>query len=367
MRVRRLIHALGFGCLLVVGAEIASRLDDWIRYGTPLLVSPSRERDLVQAEPWGCRGRPGGQFRKWKLDSDGFRETPSGPGVGPHSPRLLVLGASETFGLYESPDQEYPAQLARLLQKKEPCRVINASMAGITLKSLVVYWDHWAGNFHADRVLIYPTPQFYLDNEPPQLPKSPAEKVEDSRPSAAFRPRLLDRGRDLYHQLPEWLKAYREEWVIRREAAGQGDGWLFTTVPEDRLSLFEDDLVRLVAHIRERGAEPVLLTHAASACSPPRTEDETYIRRMRMFFPRATPSTLLAFEQRANDVIRRLAKKEGLFLIDVDRELSGRHELFADLFHFNDAGAAKMAELLADRLPPLGKAHTLVWRGEQRP
>lgn len=354
---RRLIHALGFACVLVFGAELAARLDDWIRHDVPLLSSPDRDRDLMVAEPWGFRGRPHGHFRKWQLDASGFRLTPATV----DEPILLILGASETFGLYESPDKDYPAQLVRLLQHKQPCRVVNASIAGISLTSMIVYWDNWAGNFHADQVLIYPSPHLYLDNESPHLPDNP-QAIEAEQRRTALRPRLLQRVKDLYHQLPAWMQKYREEWVIRQETAGESADWFFRQVPEDRLRQFEDDLSRLVAHVRERSAEPILVTHAISAASPPRPEDQTYLRRMRMYYPRATPETLVAFEQQANDGIRRLAKREHLSLIDADRTLSSRSELFADLVHFNDEGATKMAELLAEHLPPFRRPDALTKR-----
>lgn len=348
MTVRRLLHACGLTCALLLGAEAAARLDDWLRRDTPLLANPERDRDLMQVESWGFRGRPHGRYRKWTLDANGFRITPSAD----EGPCLLILGASETFGLYESPEKEYPAQLARLLQEKQPCRVLNASLAGISLHSLVVYWDNWAGNFNADYVLLYPSPHFYLDTDPPHpLENLPAS--DEAWRGKMPQPRLLERVKEQYHALPAWLKKYREEWTIRRETAGKAADWLFQSVPEDRLHLFEDDLRRLLAHIRARGAEPILATHAISASSPPRSEDETYLRRMRMYYPRATTETLVAFEQQANEAIRRLAKEEQLALVDADRALSGRRELFADLVHFNDEGAALMAHLLVEQLPPL--------------
>lgn len=121
--------------LVGVGAEAAARLDDWIHDATPLLASPSRDRDLVVAESWGYRGRPHGAFRKWWLNAFGFR----GPEIAQQPPsyhiRILILGASETFGLYESPDHEYPARLRARLASSPEIEVVNAAMAGISVKS----------------------------------------------------------------------------------------------------------------------------------------------------------------------------------------------------------------------------------------
>jgi hypothetical protein len=347
-----LLRLFGFVCVILAGAEISCRVDNWIRQDVPLSANPNRERDLVLGESWGSRGRPHGRYRKWKLDGNGFRIIPNLASSQPEEPRLLILGASETFGLYESLGKEYPAQLAQRLQSERHVRVINAAMAGITLKSLIVYWDHWAGNFQAEQVIIYPSPQFYLDNEPPALPVNPQRG--EAEPSVfELRPRLVGRLHDLYHQLPAWMKRYREEWVIHRETTGKDPTWFFSDVPEDRLKGFGNDLRQLLAHVRQRGAEPILLTHARSVTLPLRSSDENQLRGMRMFCPRVTPQTLLRFEERANDLMRKMAVEEQVVLMDVDRVLSGRRELFADLFHFNDEGAAKMAELLAAQLPPI--------------
>jgi lysophospholipase L1-like esterase len=333
--------------VMLLGAEVAARLDDWLRHDVPVLANPERQRDLVVAESWGYHGRPYGRFRKWKLNAFGFR----GPDMllepEPNRTRLLILGASETFGLYESADKEYPAQLGLLLG--DGYEVINAAMAGISLGSMLPYWENWASKFHGQRVLLYSSPMFYLDEEPP-APKDPRVTCPESSKGVEFRFRLAGRIADTYHTLPEWIKRWREQWVIRRQCAGKGNEWLFTKVPEDRLDLFHHDLRKLVLAIRRQGAQPILVTHASSVASPLRVEDDTFIRRMRMFFPRALPETLIAFEDRANDLIRELASSEGLQLIDVDRVLSGNDTLFADMVHFNDAGAARMAGLLAQAL-----------------
>src|SRR5262245_22624560 len=86
--------------ILLVTAELASRLDDWLSFDTPFLANPDRERDLTVQDQDGLHGRPNGRFRKWQLNEFGFR----GDGVRSTNPeiRLMILGASETFGLYES-------------------------------------------------------------------------------------------------------------------------------------------------------------------------------------------------------------------------------------------------------------------------
>ena len=87
------IALLSFGLAL----EAAVRLEDWIRYGTPPFVNALSQSDLITTDSMGTHGRPNGRFRKWTLDSLGFRG-PDVPRVpDPGTIRIVVTGASETF------------------------------------------------------------------------------------------------------------------------------------------------------------------------------------------------------------------------------------------------------------------------------
>jgi hypothetical protein len=57
-------------------------------------------------------------------------------------------------------------------------------------------------------------------------------------------------------------------------------------------------------------------------------------------------SGFLDLDVRANRVIRQTARAEGVELVDADRVLSGRSELFADHAHMTNEGSALMAKLL---------------------
>ena len=50
--------------------------------------------------------------------------------------RVLILGSSESFGLYESPGLEFPAQLASRLRDRGDFEVVNAAVAGMTLATM---------------------------------------------------------------------------------------------------------------------------------------------------------------------------------------------------------------------------------------
>src|SRR5204863_4496985 len=137
---------------------------------------------------------------------------------------------SETFGLYESTDEEYPAQLRRLLPERD---VVNAALAGMTLKSTRIYWHRWASKFEPTQVLIYPSPLFYLNDEDASVQSHDSKTMQPVEQGFGFR--LQDRLREAYRQLPAWIKDLREDWVVRNQTAGKDPSWYYSAVPVDRI------------------------------------------------------------------------------------------------------------------------------------
>ena len=345
----RWLPRLGMLAVFLTAMELAARMDDYIHQGVSLGANPDSDYDLLQRESWGYRGRSGGRFQKWKLNAFGFRGSEISPVPEPGTTRLLILGASETFGLTESPGSEYPMQLQQILERSGRYEVINGGTAGMSLKTMLDYWENWASRFQPHVVLIYPTPIFYLRDEPPSPPPATASP-DDAERQPGFHFRIADRAAGAYRALPISVRNIRRQRIIERELAGRDPAWFFAEPPADRLRMFGDDAGALVRAIRRRGAVPVVITYAMSATSPPRPEDRVDLSSMRYDFLRASPEIIAAFEVRGNEALREVASLEAVPLIDAARELSGRHELFGDLVHFNDAGAAQMARLLADAI-----------------
>src|SRR5262245_65881480 len=101
--------------------------------------------------------------------------------------RVMVLGASETFGIYESDQKEFPAQVAGLLRAKggsPKVEVINAAIVGMTVRSMIPYWRNWASQFRPKIVVVYPSPLFYLEGEVRTVaPQKYISNFESSVPS----------------------------------------------------------------------------------------------------------------------------------------------------------------------------------------
>jgi lysophospholipase L1-like esterase len=349
-RLRTVLFGVVLLSLILLGAEAGSRVDDWIFSDVPFFANPERNRDLTVQDTEGPRGRPHGHFKKWKLNQFGFRGPEIAREPAPGTTRVMILGASETFGLYETEGREYPRQLAEVLQRRghPEVEVVNTAMAGMTLSSMRPYWRTWASPFHPTVVLIYPSPLLYLDDElPGKWTVAPSDPEAERAPR--FESRFLGRVRDDLRR-NAWLRRQRVRLLLALHP-NQADN-AFQGLPQDRLDAFQSDLVELLTAIRAGGAEPVVVTHAHRATSPPRPEDSPDLQAMQLFYPRAAPDLLVTFEQAANQVVVDVGKEQQVRVIDT-AALNGHREWFADLVHFNDDGAAHLAEIIAQDLIPI--------------
>lgn len=351
-RLRRVAGAGALAGIVLFGAEITARADDWIRYGMPFLGTPDDDVDLKLVDSLGVRGRPNGRYLRFRLNNFGFRRDeditlkPT-----PGCTRVMVLGASETFGSHEPPGFEYPAQLERALRQNGGCyEVLNGGVAGMSLRHIRYTWDHYWREFEPDLVIVYPSPGFYLAHKVPSPSREWYLQVM-ARGAAAPRPRLMHRAK-LAIEFPDRWQRRRIQGRIRRALAAIPAESLWHAPPRDRLELFSSDLDTLVAHVAAAGATPVLMTHARRIPDPPAAEDEVLLQAWRAYTPRATTTTLVAFDAAGAQATRDVARRHGALIVDIDCLLSGRRALFSDHIHFTTEGSTRVAAAIAQTLLP---------------
>jgi lysophospholipase L1-like esterase len=340
-------------CVLVVaGAELGARADDWTFEGVPFWSAPSESALWTNTN--GVRhGRPHAQFRKKIFNNLGFE----GPDVHGRTPpgcvRVLFLGGSETFGVPQIAGGHFPEHTRVLLSGKRCVEVLNGAIPGMTVASMIEYWREHARRARPDIVFIYPSTHFYLSEEAPRpapagTPRTTAGASQEhslTLTDSRFVGRLVDAI-----ELPQFIQVRRQRAWLEAQLVGKPADWLFETPPQDRVRLFVSHVEELVREVRASGARVVLATHAVRVAPVPRPEDQEDLFAMRTFTPRATERALAAFPYLANEALRAYATRESLPLVDASKSLGSQRENFVDLVHFSPVGTERMAKLVAAEL-----------------
>lgn len=326
--------------IFALAGEMCARLDDFIAYGAPLWGSYNNER-LYERDQIGQRGKPEARYKKWQLNSLGYR----GPELREGSIRIICIGASETFGLYEAAGEEYPRQLERDLNAyagEEMFQVVNVAYPGETVATSILRAPGIIETIHPRYVFVYPSPASYiwLPWIHPQAAAAPAAAGKGN-----FDFRILDRAHTaLKASLPEHLQT----WLRQREIDADAAKYVvMDRVPEENVLRYRTDLAALVNEYRSRGVEPILVTHANPFGEYPLNPDYGLLTSWRKFYPMLTENGFINMERRMNDAMRRLAAEEHIRLVDAAREISPSRQNFADFCHFTTQGAGLMAKHLA--------------------
>jgi lysophospholipase L1-like esterase len=345
---RTVVHGCCLLLTLLMSVEVSARVEDRFRSGVPLFSTPDRVADLVVQDALGVRGKPNGRYKHWKLNAFGFRGPEIGLSPKPGCTRVMTLGASETFGLYESLGNEYPAQLGNVLRESGCYEVVNGAIFGLTVPDIRKSWNNWTSRFRPAIVTIYPSPSFYLAPSPPG--PAAANTAPFPRPPW-WQPRSLERARDVINY-PDFIQRRRVARGLAEIDAAHDPSWFFRTVPQDRIGRYERDLTALVQDVKASGARVILMTHATGFRRPVAEADMLALEGWRQILGRPTTDVLLEFEAAARDVTSRVAATTGVEVVDVAAQLNGEKQVLAagDLLHFNDEGAMRVATLVKEAI-----------------
>ena len=335
--------------IALVVLELCARGDDWLTWQAPFWGEYDAEM-LFVTDSLGYHLRPNGRFQKWQVNSHGFR----GPEITVEKPagvrRIITVGASETFGLYESPGKEFPAQLQSLLDQQRPGKyqVLNAGIPGISPSRIGHYFETWLRRFSPDIVIYYPTPSFIL--VPPEAPQA-WTRQQESEPGFRFSPRIIAKIRDLYKRIaPQPVQTYVRQLLVERAVRSHPAGWVLASVPPERVGAFREALVGLAQLVRANGSEIVFATHGSRIARGDTKEERALLVAWRNQWPNRTEACLMEMEVRTNEVITELGARHQIPVADINSRIPKSAEYFADFVHFTDSGAALAARSLMSRV-----------------
>jgi len=234
--------------------ELLARLDDYFTYSAPLLSVYSSD-NLYTTDNLGVKGRPNVCFRKWHMNSIGYR----GPEVTPGSVPVLCIGASETFGLYESEDHEFPRELERILNQQsgfEKYSVVNVGLPGEMIRSSNLRVPEYVKNLHPQYAFIYPSVAGYIEltNSLPPGMRGRSANLEPKK----FQLRMAERMFNLFKSLIPmlWQNQLRGYAIARSVRYNPDYSGASLAVEKFRL-----DVAALIAPLKAHGVQLILMRH----------------------------------------------------------------------------------------------------------
>lgn len=138
---------------------------------------------------------------------------------------------------------------------------------------------------------------------------------------------------------------------------------LADNLPASADPLFRERVEAFVDAAETVGSIPILTTFATShgleAAGGLPLDVELFMLRWN---PHLSPDGWLEAVARFNDIIRRVAREREIVLIELEPDLTGRHDLFRDFVHLRPRGHREAARLLAD-----GLARAFAWDRDSTP
>ena len=112
---------------------------------------------------------------------------------------------------------------------------------------------------------------------------------------------------------------------------------------------FEGSVMQFINAVRDRGATPVLCTFAISHSKESELPNDYWYGVLRVN-PNLSKAGWFATIARFNRLLRRIADREDVVLIDVDARTTGHTSYFRDFVHFSEAGHESVAKVIAESL-----------------
>jgi lysophospholipase L1-like esterase len=338
MTTRR-VRWIGYLLLALLTLEVCARSEDWMRQGAAFWKPYSIESVFRHGE-FGREGRPGARFGKWEMNSMGFRSPE--PVAG--KVRVLTFGASETFGLYESPGKEYPRQLEQALQRHgmPDAEVVNIALPGLRVGH-AEYLARAVRELQPTWVVIYPTPASYIETEQPYCGPHAAQSLRIPEPAVQLR--LAGKmGEQAKQVVPPAMAVALKRLSIRLAERHMTP---VDRLPQTAIDRYRDDVACTIDTAEALGVKVVLATHATAFGPDLQPGDGRMLSTWRSYYPELREAGFLDMERRANESLRTLAAQRGLPLIDAAARIPGGRQTFADFVHFTDEGARQMGDLAA--------------------
>ncbi len=301
---------------------------------------------------------------------------------------VIAIGGSATECFYLSDDKTWPHLLGEKLKKKfNPFWINNAGLDGHSTFGHIALLENHVFKIKP-KVVLFLVGSIDIQRENPNpfddrtaLGKLSRHSVKGWLVSAANQSEVFAlainvfryyKGRNMRRPNPIDFKN-RRTLEMSPEIRAQ------TLILDNQRYLlpYENRLRRLILLCRQNDIEPILVTHPmlfgdviddVTRVDLGRIDVSQILREIGAA-PKGSTNGLFQWEQLEmyNDVTRRVGKKEKIHLVDLARELPKSTRYYYDSMHYGNEGAAKVAEILYDRLAPyLAKKYPGHYHPERR-
>lgn len=356
----------------ILTVELCARIDDALKYDAPLWKEYNSECLKSSDNEGISHNIPNAGFQKWQNNRDGFRGPEITPTKVAGTIRVVCLGASESYGLYESAGKEWPAQLRTLLPVNK-YEVINVSVVGLGMGSYETYLNKYVLKFNPDIVIILVNPLFYASSyEKKQAPSVSTNKNEvktSTKKSPSLTSKFLANCRclpkikqvlkqALQSNFPQVLKRYQVQ-TLQKEIRTAELKHLGGNKPKDTVSTasvesFSSDLSRFVSFLESRNIQILLSTYPALIGRDNLASYPDIFLDNRRFFIGFSLLGMVDILEKYNAAIKAVAVEHGALLADSQAVIPKSDRYFGDNVHYTDSGARVVAETIAERI--LGNA-----------
>jgi lysophospholipase L1-like esterase len=308
---------------------------------------------------------PNAKYEKWEINSLGFRGEEINLEKREEQIRIICLGASESFGLYESPNKEWPSQLGEMLKNRFPkAEVVNASVIGLNFKKRKDYVEKYVFPLKPDIMIIF-NQRFVLFIKDFIRGVEKTDLVNKVKEIGMKNPIkiLLSQGKALTkldktieRWLPKSLSTAIRMWRLREKIRRKEKRHLIhqepmDEVPENIVLEYEKDLRLFIHYLKENHIIPVLSTYP-SLITPFNKDVHKHLllATRHIYCIELSENGLMDASRKLNDAVRRVAEEHHLPFVDNDRLIPKTLEYFGDNFHYTNKGAEFIAKNFCDLL-----------------
>ncbi len=350
--------------IFIFSIETSARIDDFIHYKAPLFGDYSSVI-LRTIDSEGIPiNRPDVRFEKWRNNNQGFRGFSVAEVKSSESKRIACMGTSETYGLHENENMEWPAQLNGMLSQYGDIEVFNAARVGLGMTHFIPYIEKYVKVYEPDYMIVLINPFQYANSREEQSNNVKNERRQKTIHKTNISTynfseivknlRFIKKIKQAFQSvIPEnLLKKYQLSKTIKQvetiEKSTLKNGNAKDKLPNEHIESFKSDVNKLVHYLKENNITPILCSY------PSLVSDENYLNHpeiildLRRFTIYYSVEGLTDVLYKLNKVVEGVANVNSVLFVDLNGKLNHDKKYFADSVHYTDTGAELVAKNLSE-------------------